>query len=363
MRIALTMISVAAAMVMIGVSAALNYAFLASFGRTGVESMIIGSAGLAADIIKACLPWFAVLAWRAGRLVFVGTAALMFALLSIASLAAAMGFGAELRGRFAQERQQLSVVLKDLQRKKLGIETQLAANGRHRSQGVIKAEIAAVKQKKSWVSSRRCSDVTLARSRELCGRYFRVVGELRSAVASERLNNDLASLSRQIEELQRQGASGPADPQVRFLATLLRHDSGSVRLVLVLMTALVIEFGSGLGLYLAMHHSGGRDQHRSPQGYGMKPGLRASNESVLSAGDARILIERFCCERIYAAKSSVISVEVLFRDFERWAVRRADTRPSESEFTDTMQHLLSDLGLRISAGRITGIAIEHRDDE
>lgn len=361
MRIVLTTISIAAALIMINVSAALNYTFLASFGRTSIESVIFGSAGLAADIIKACLPWFAVLAWESRRFVFVVVATAVFALLSIASLAAAVGFGAELRGQSAQERKQISAALTDLQRQKARLQAQLSANGTHRTGEVIRAQIAGLKQHGSWSSSKQCSNVTLPRSRRLCGKYHRAVAELHAAEAGRRLDHDLQRLSARIHKLQGHGAGAADEPQVIFLARLFDQEIGSVRSILILLTALVIEFGSGLGLYLAMHHSSGNELIAHEM-IGRSKVDSGSGETQLAgaACSSELAVERFCIEHIAPNPSSSVPTDVIYARFRIWCAANEFDEPTRSEFTNDFSQLAEELGLRSDAGAYKDIKIvEH----
>ena len=88
MRQLLSTIAVLAAVLMIGVSTAMNFLFMKSLATTEIEGLVLGSASAAADILKAALPWFIALAFAGCRYMFsiVGTAVfLMFSLFSFAS--------------------------------------------------------------------------------------------------------------------------------------------------------------------------------------------------------------------------------------------------------------------------------------
>jgi len=61
MKTLISLLGIAAALVMAGVSAAMNYVFLASLGKTAVEGAILGAASSAADMLKCLLPFY--IAW------------------------------------------------------------------------------------------------------------------------------------------------------------------------------------------------------------------------------------------------------------------------------------------------------------
>ena len=74
MQILVSVAGVAVALVFIAVSAAMNYTFLSSLGRTPLESHLFGAVSLAADGAKALLPLLCVIAYRSGRRVLAASA-------------------------------------------------------------------------------------------------------------------------------------------------------------------------------------------------------------------------------------------------------------------------------------------------
>lgn len=94
MQKVLSIIGVVAALVMAGVSASMNYVFLASLGKSQVEGQILGAASAAADVLKALLPFFVAWAWRGRRIVAALCGAGLFVLFAGFSLLSAIGLPA-----------------------------------------------------------------------------------------------------------------------------------------------------------------------------------------------------------------------------------------------------------------------------
>lgn len=98
MRIALTVAGLAAALVLIAASCAMNYTYWHAQGTTAQEGLVLGGVSVAFDVLKALLPVFIVLAFRSRHFIYVGLAASMFVVFVAASLVSAIGFISMSRG-------------------------------------------------------------------------------------------------------------------------------------------------------------------------------------------------------------------------------------------------------------------------
>ena len=98
MRIALTVAGLAAALVLIAASCAMNYTYWHTQGQTAQEGLILGGVSVAVDVLKAMLPLLIVLAVRSRYFVYAGLAAIVFVVFVAASLVSAIGFIAMSRG-------------------------------------------------------------------------------------------------------------------------------------------------------------------------------------------------------------------------------------------------------------------------
>lgn len=108
MQALISMAGSAAALVLCAVSAAMNYLFLSSLGKTPLEGQVLGAASASADVLKALLPFFIAWSWQARRLIAAVSGSLAFAFFAGFSLLSAIGFAADNRGALVQERADLS---------------------------------------------------------------------------------------------------------------------------------------------------------------------------------------------------------------------------------------------------------------
>ena len=199
MRVLATLIGIVAALILIGVSAAMNIAFLSSLGRNDIETLILGAASAAADGLKALLPVFAVWGWNNGRRVFVVPAICVWALFVGFSLLSAFGFAASIRTDNTEQQDQLNAQLISVRGDIAKAQNALAAMPQHRPVQTIEADIRAAKQNARWASTKRCSDATLPESRTFCARYFKLQGEL----AAARKAGEIQARLDDVKELER----------------------------------------------------------------------------------------------------------------------------------------------------------------
>jgi len=225
----------------------MNIAFLSALGRSDTESVILGAASGAADILKAVLPLFILWAWRAGRSRFVLPATAVWVVFAGFSLLSAFGFTAGNRIEAAAQQTALNDRLDRVQSEAAAARARIAALPASRPVAVIDAEIARLRQNVRWQSTRACTDATVPASRTYCAQYFARVGERASARAADELKAQLDQFARREEDLISQGAGRIADPQSSLLAGIFQVPENRVRLILITVLALVIELGSGLG--------------------------------------------------------------------------------------------------------------------
>ena len=204
-RFLATGFGVIAALIMIGVSAGMNIAFLSSLGRTETESLILAAASGAADGLKALLPVFAVWAWQNGRRVFVLPAICVWALFVGFSLLSAFGFAANIRVDGAEKQDQLNAELISLRGDIFAAQKALQDLPKHRPAQTVRSEIAASRQHRRWVSTKGCTDATLPESRAFCTEYFKLQGELAAVQKADEIQTKLNALESFRIKLNRQG--------------------------------------------------------------------------------------------------------------------------------------------------------------
>lgn len=355
MRLAGSLLGAAAATLMIMVSAGMNIAFLSSFGRSQTESLILGLASGAADILKALLPFFIVWAWRSGKRGFLIPASLVWALFAGFSLLSAFGFAAGNRLESVEAQAALNDRLLALDAERAQIIKRLNAMPPGRAIGAVEAEIRAARQHLRWSSTRGCSDASVPESRAFCAGYF----SLRSALASARQEQDLQAqrvqLSRQIEALKSQGGGRGADPQSALLAAIIGTDDTSVRLALIIVLAVVVELGSSLGLYLATAHS--------PLSQGRKTGpeihktVEPDKLEVKPVGE----VLDYCLDRLIPVPGQVLGWDDLREDYLRWCGHCDLEALEPGAFEAEFRVIAERIDLDLTSGGISHIGLADGD--
>ena len=217
MKTFLSIIGIAAALVMATVSAAMNFAFLSSLGKTEMEGQMLGAASAAADLLKCLLPFFIAWAWREQRFVAALSGTAVFILFAGFSLLSAIGFASSNRDAVVQNRSAMDESFaradQEYQRKIAA----LAALPTRRPATVLAEELRAAQQNRLWSRSKDCTEATEAQSRAFCDSYFRLRGEQAAAEEAVRLEVSISALQAELASLKTQGAGQARDAQVMVL--------------------------------------------------------------------------------------------------------------------------------------------------
>src|SRR5690606_10677056 len=122
----------------------------------------------------------------------------------------------------------------------------------------------------------------------------------------------------------------------------------AVRTALSVLTALFVELGSGLGLYLAFHHSapaGWREPHRRP----LEPA---------DVDEAIAQIERYALMRLLRAPEAALSTAELAADYAAWCRERNEPAIPQTRFETGFARVAAHIGIR--RGREGYLGIAHR---
>jgi hypothetical protein len=251
----LTGIGLAAAVVLIGASATMNYLFAISLGKTWLDGQVLGAVAVAADVLKAIVIVLVAAAARDGRRTFVVIGTLAFLLFSLASLVAASGFASQNRGavtdRRGAERAELTRAELDL----ASTERKLARLPAHRARSVVDAALASYEVDPRWRAAAACRQTVTPSLRDFCRQVADVRQELAASAEADRLEAEMARYSARVDMLVGRGANRAADPQARLLAEAFGLDESTVQRLLMALLSLVVEVASGLGIYLSTGHS------------------------------------------------------------------------------------------------------------
>ncbi len=235
-----------AALLFIGVSAAMNALFLSSLGRTALEAGLLASVSIAADMTKAALPVvlaraIALRAWGE-----VGAAALMLACVTALSLVSGTGFAALTREAASDARiahaEQVTARRGELQR----IEARLSAIGTVRGADGLNLELSAVMSDRRWQSTNGCALPASAALRAFCAEILKLKLTLAQALERDRLDDERRTARASLDMLLAGSTGSDADPQASAIAALLGTDRAWPRVVIASSVTVILELGSVL---------------------------------------------------------------------------------------------------------------------
>lgn len=235
---------------LIGVSVMMNFRFGQSLGRTEWDGLVYGAASACADGFKVILPFAIAMAWRSSRLLAATVGSALWLVFTAYSMTSSLGHSAANRSEVAGSKRHDIATYQDLRRA-------LEVKQREREQlptfrpvATVEAELAATEQNRKWDWSKQCSDATSRELRTFCEGHARLRGELATAKRATALDEEAGALRGKLEGAGGQGAGQESDAQVAILRDLLGFTDERVRLALTVMVSLMVELGSGLGLFV-----------------------------------------------------------------------------------------------------------------
>jgi len=256
MRHVLGVLGVLAAGVLLAVSAAMNWRFGFSLGRSEMDGQIYGAASAAADCLKALVPFFFFAAVRNRVWSQAAASALVWVVVTAYSMTSALGHAALNRfdstGHRAQEAQTYQDLRTDLKR----AEEQAGWIPQHRPYEAVQSDIDGLKMQKGWQWSDGCKNVSSKSDRTYCQKYTVLNAELASAGEAKKADDHIAQLRAKLDATAGTPALSEADPQAKVLTELATTffpnvKIENVQMALTLFVALLLEVGSGFGMYVA----------------------------------------------------------------------------------------------------------------
>ncbi|MGE0768190.1 MAG: hypothetical protein AB7L90_17165 [Hyphomicrobiaceae bacterium] len=262
MRHVLGVLGVLAAAVLLAVSAAMNWRFGYSLGKTEMDGMIYGSASAAADCFKALVPFFFFAAVRNRIWSQAAAAAVVWVVVLAYSLTSALGHAALNRLDTAGQRAAHAQSYQDLRADLKRAEEQLGWIPQHRPAQTVQAEIDGLKLQPAWRWSKECTEIKGSQTRGLCQKYQGLTSEFASAEQADVLGKRIDEVRSKMTNATGDGTQGSAlmseaDPQAAVLSKLVSFvGMGKVKVedmqtALTIFIALLLEVGSGFGMYVA----------------------------------------------------------------------------------------------------------------
>ncbi|MCC7250283.1 MAG: hypothetical protein IT540_00245 [Hyphomicrobium sp.] len=229
----------------------MNWRFGFSLGRTELDGQIYGAASVAADCLKALIPFFLFAAIRNRMWSQAAAAAVVGVVVTAYSLTSALGHAALNRFDTAGHRMVEAQSYKDLRGDLKRAQDQLSWIPQHRPAATVQGEIEALKNQRAWSFTKACSEVTGRQGRDFCQKYHGLNAEMASGHQAEALEARIAGIQSKLGKADATTVMGEADPQAAVLAKLAGVSVDQVQMAMTIFIALLLEVGSAFGMYIA----------------------------------------------------------------------------------------------------------------
>jgi len=353
-------VGVCAALILLGVSAAMNWQFGFSLGKTAFDSHILGAASIAADGMKALMPFFIFSALRQRNYTQALGGASLWVVCIVYAMTSALGFAALNRSDTSGTRAIQAEKYEDLRAELGRLNQQQGWQEKHRPAGTVQSEIQAAKQNSRWTSSEGCTNATVDKSREFCENYHKLGSELAAALQTETLRKRADEVRGKLGQLNSLAAVKVADPQAAILSSLSGLDTSRIDVALTILITLLVELGSSLGLYVATSTWRMHDSVRKPVPEPVKvveivrpvPKLVEPIQLALPKTD----IQHYFDERIRQDDGSSVTALALYDNYCQWCESSARQPVGLPIFS----RQLTDLGVQKAkiAGKIRYIGVK-----
>ncbi len=386
MRHALGVLGILAAGVLLVVSAAMNYRFGLSIGKTEFDGQIYGVASAAADCMKALVPFFLFAAIKNRAWSQAAASMLVWGVVMAYSLTSAFGHAALNRFDVAGQRAHDSNVYKEAQADLASAREQLSWLPQHRPIMAVKAEIEGMKGSRRWGATKACTEATIRKSIAFCDRYRASVAELASAEKAAALDARIVKAQTMLASFDGGTVNTQADPQAAVLAKLTGVDLENVQLAMTLFIALLLEIGSAFGMYIAFSQWRIYERHTpaapkmatvstaaagvaAPETHQVpaaieEPRFGANDNPTetekVSVAPTRLVapendVERFYKERVETQDGSSLTATTLYEDYCAWC----EEQEKEPLALPTFGREFGELGVQKAkiAGRVRYIGI------
>jgi hypothetical protein len=331
MRHVLGVAGVTAAAVLLIVSAAMNWRFGYTLGKSEFESQLYGAASAAADCFKALLPFFIFAALRNRSYSQALGGALLFAVCFSYSLTSSLGFAALNRADTTGSRVLKAEKHQDLRAELDRSRETLKGLPSHRPVGTVKGEIEAYKQNARWQASGECSNATALKSMSYCEGYFKLQAEYAVAEQAEKLESRITQIRAHLGGIDAEALAKATDPQSQVLAGLTGRSTEEIQTSLTVLIALLVELGASLGFYTAFSYwrvfdVKGRPAMAPSQALvavqAPLPAIRLAPipdaDPALQPAEPKTDVELYFDERVAKEAGSSVTALALYDDYCQW---------------------------------------------
>ena len=346
MQTLLRALGVVTALVLLVISAGINARFGYGLGRTPLDGTIYAAASVATDGFKVASVFFMAWAFAARQPLSAAASLVLFVLCTGYSLTSAVGFAAVNRSEMTETRAIPQREHASLMRQLTDERNLIASLGTARASEELEAAIQGHKRNVRWQTTAGCSDVTLPASRTYCAEYDALVGELARSQKLSDGRKRIKDLEARLASVADQGLSPSVDPQAQLLAQLLGAPMTNVQLGLSLLMAGLVEFGSAVGLFVAMQSGTARSaEGRAPA---RKPNIGSPSQFAV-----HVVVRRDGAELLF---------EELAGAYAAWCHQRGLEALNEDDARRELLNLLQAAGVptatRGGEVRLLGVKIE-----
>ncbi len=385
MKYALGLLGVAAAGTLLFVSAAMNWRFGFSLGKSEFDAQIYGAASAAADGLKALLPFFIMWAVRQRSWMQAASGILVWLVCTAYSLTSSLGFSAINRAETLGERTIVATQYKTLSADLKTAKEKLAFTPQHRSVGAVQASLDAalntsIKTRKGRKSvaevTENCTLSTFTASKH-CPKIQRLRSELASAQQANKLESKITSLEAKLEKVSTGAAIAGSDPQSELLTKLSGLKRSHVETALIVLVSMLVEIGSGLGFFVVLGDKNTRNNKKkvakrevvSTKAEATPVVTASANDNTSSAkyvqsnepvahefDETSDELRDFYSSRIQKSEGSSITASKLYESYCSWA----ESKGKEPMTLPAFGRQFSEIGIQKAkiAGRIRYIGVK-----
>jgi hypothetical protein len=371
MKHLLGVLGVAAASVLLAVSAAMNWKFGYGLGKSEIEGQLLGGASAAADCLKALIPFFLFAAIRNRVWSQALAAGALWTICLGYSMTSALGFAAINRADSTGERQVQNATYNDLRKELKRSEDRLSWMPQHRPAGMIEQEIARLEKDRFWVVTKGCAEIPGKTTRDFCQSLNTLRAEHAVAAEARTVEARVAEIQAKLDKTSGTAVAGESDPQAKVIAQLTGQDLSNIQMALTVMVALLLELGSAFGFYVAMSvwridveatrkapvpvaqpRTAAANENKSSETRSLASAIVATPKLTAPEND----VERFHKERILATEGSSVTATTLYEDYCGWC----EERDKEPMAFPTFGRQFGELGVQKAklGGRIRYIGIK-----
>lgn len=333
------MLGVCTSLGLIAVSVLLNFRMGYRSADTELDGWIYGLGAGLGDALKAISPFMAAYGLKHRDWLVGGAAILLFAVFTSYSFIAALGFAAEHRTHRGAELTAAIESRHDTRNELNRAERALTALGNQRPSAEIQADLTARLRKPVGPRGRSVDEIskrcTLNRlvTREDCAAVLGLDSELARAREGERFAETATQLRTVLRESGGQGARTAADAQVEAVGTFaalfrVRPPNDRIQFLLSVLLALIIELGSGLGLFVVS----------TPWRDGQEPGEGAPTRTTA--------IETFVLDRLEPKQGADVRARDIYLAYGQWCAGQGSVPLGRKDFDEQFAAIAAAAGVR-----------------